>query len=443
MFITRKCLSRRTMLKGTGVALALPLLDAMIPAGAAWAQSADQGAAKPRVRMGFVYFPHGAVMRNWVPQQTGTEFEFSPILKPLTPYKPYVTVVSGLRNKGGESSDPHGIMAGTWLSCVGPKDRDGTGDRGVTADQLAARHIGQDTALPSLEVAGEGGGSACAAGVASCGFGSTTAFRTPTQSLPMETNPRKVFYQMFGQGDTSEERVALLEESGSVLDYVRQASAGLQRKLGGADRAAVSDYLDSIREVERRVQKMSANSKSLAGLPNAPLGIPEDFTELLDVHFEMIALAWQTDQTRIASFMIAKEISMRTYNMVGVSDAFHPLSHHQNDPVKLERLTRIQAYHTERFAKFIKRLAGMKEGNATVLDQSIVLFGSNMSNSDLHNNDPLPSVVLGKGGGSIKGGQHLHYPQDTPHANLLLTLLQRAKVPVQSLGNSTGTFAEV
>ena len=431
------------MLKGAGVALALPLLDAMLPAGTARGQSADRGAAQPKVRMGFVYFPHGAVLRNWVPQQSGAEFEFSPILKPLAAYKPYVTVVSGLRNKGGESSDPHGIMAGTWLSCVGPKDRDGSGDRGVTADQLAARHIGQDTALPSLEVAGEGGGSACAAGVASCGFGSTTAFRTPTQSLPMETNPRKVFYQMFGQGDTSEERVALLEESGSVLDYVANASAGLQRKLGDADRAAVSDYLDSIREVERRVQKMSANSKSLASLPDAPLGIPEDFTELLDVHFEMIALAWQTDQTRIASFMIAKEVSMRTYNMVGVSDAFHPLSHHQNDPAKLERLTRIQAYHTERFAKFIKRLAAMKEGNATVLDQSIILFGSNMSNSDLHNNDPLPSVVLGKGGGRIKGGQHLHYPQDTPHANLLLTLLQRANVPVQSLGNSTGTFAEV
>jgi uncharacterized protein DUF1552 len=439
MFITRKSLSRRTVLKGAGVALALPLLDAMIPAATALAQTA----AKPRVRMGFVYFPHGAVMKNWVPEKTGADFEFSPILKPLAPYKPYVTVVSGLRNKGGESSDPHGIMAGTWLSCVGPKDRDGTGDRGVTADQLAARHIGQDTALPSLEVAGEGGGSACAAGVASCGFGGSTAFRTPYQSLPMETNPRKVFYQMFGQGDTSEERVALLEESGSVLDYVTQASDSLKRKLGESDQAAVSDYMDSIREVERRVQKMAANSKSLSNLPNAPLGIPEDFTELLDVHFEMIALAWQTDQTRIASFMIAKEVSMRTYNMVGVPDAFHPLSHHQNDPAKLERLTRIQSYHTERFAKFAKRLAGMKEGNGTVLDQSIVLFGSNMSNSDLHNNDPLPSVVLGKGGGAIKGGQHLHYPQDTPHANLLLTLLQRAGVPVQTLGNSTGTLAEV
>jgi hypothetical protein len=439
MFNTRKFISRRTVLRGAGVALALPLLDAMVPASTALAATA----AKAKPRMGFIYFPHGAVMANWVPKQTGTDFEMSPILKPLAAYKSHMTVVTGLRNKGGESSDPHGIMAGTWLSCVLPKDRDGTGERGITADQLAARHIGQDTALPSLEIAGEGGGSACAAGVASCGFGASTAFRTPFQALPMETNPRKVFYQMFGQGDTSEERAALLEQSGSVLDYVAESSKSLQRKIGDADRAALSDYLESIREVERRMQKMTASSGSLSKLPDAPLGIPDDFTELLDVLFEMVALAWQTDQTRIASFMIAKEISMRTYPNLGVSDAFHPLSHHQNDPAKLERLTRIQVYHTERFAKFVKRIAGMKDGEGTVLDQSIVLFGSNMSNSDLHNNDPLPSVVLGRGCGKIKGGQHLHFAQDTPHANLLLTLLQRGGVPLQALGNSTGTFAEV
>ncbi|MEJ1964150.1 MAG: DUF1552 domain-containing protein [Gammaproteobacteria bacterium] len=439
MFITRKHISRRTLLRGAGAVIALPLLDAMIPASTALAQTA----AKAKPRMGFIYFPHGAVQAAWIPKATGTDFEMSPILKPLAPYKQYATVVSGLRNKGGESSDPHGIMAGTWLSCVLPKDRDGTGDRGVTADQLAARAIGQETAIPSLEIAGEGGGSACAAGVASCGFGSTVAFRTPSQALPMETNPRKVFYGMFGQGDTADERLTLLDESGSVLDYVMESSNSLQRRLGAADRSSLTDYLDSVREVERRVQKMSVSAKGLSGLPNAPVGVPEDFTELLDVLFEMIALAWQTDQTRISTFMIAKEVSMRTYNMVNVSDAFHPLSHHQNDPAKIERLVRIQTYHTERFAKFVKRLQGMKEGESTVLDQSIILFGSNMSNSDLHNNDPLPSVVLGKGCGKIKGGQHLHYPQDTPHANLLLTLLQRAGVPVNTLGNSNGTFAEV
>src|SRR5687767_4151975 len=228
MFNTRKHISRRTVLRGAGAAIALPLLDAMIPASTVLAATA----AAPKTRMGFIYFPHGAVQDAWVPKATGTAFEMSPILKPLTAYKPYVTVVTGLRNKGGESSDPHGIMAGTWLSCVGPRDREGGGDRGVTADQIAARHIGQGTAIPSLEIAGEGGGSACAAGVASCGFGGTTSFRTPSQSLPMETNPRKVFYGMFGQGDTADERAALLDESGSVLDYVMESSASLQKRLG-------------------------------------------------------------------------------------------------------------------------------------------------------------------------------------------------------------------
>jgi hypothetical protein len=439
MFITRKHLSRRTLLKGAGAAVALPLLDAMVPASTALAQTA----AAPKTRMGFIYFPHGAVQAAWTPKGTGKDFEFSPILKPLEPFRDYVTVVTGLRNKGGESSDPHGIMAGTWLSCVLPKDRTGNDDRGVSADQLAARAIGQGTAIPSLEIAGEGGGSACAAGVASCGFGSSTSFRTPYQALPMETNPRKVFYGMFGQGDTQAERTQLLDESGSVLDYVMQSSASLQKRLGAADRTSLNDYLDSVREVERRVQKMTASAQGLSNLPAAPVGVPEDFTELLDVLFEMIALAWQTDQTRIASFMMSKEVSMRTYNMIGVSDAFHPLSHHQNDPAKIERLVKIQNYHTQRFAKFVKRLQGMKEGESNVLDQSIILFGSNMSNSDLHNNDPLPSAIVGRGAGRIKGNQHLHYPQDTPHANLLVTLLQRGGVKVDALGNSTGTFSEV
>ncbi|MFO7276070.1 MAG: DUF1552 domain-containing protein [Pseudomonadota bacterium] len=440
MFNTKKFISRRTVLRGAGAAIALPLLDAMIPASTALAKTA----AAPKPRMGFIYFPHGAVMDAWMPKQTGPGFEFSPILKPLEPFRSYVTVVSGLRNKEGESSDPHGIIAGTWLSCVNPRNPDRGGDRGVTADQIAARHIGQDTPLPSLEIAGEGGGgTACATGVESCGFGATVSFRTPNQPLPMETNPRKVFYQLFGQGDTAEERMSLLEQSGSVLDYVLESSANLQRKLGPADRSALNDYLESVREVERRVQKLAANADKLQSLPDAPLGVPDDFTELLDVHFEMIALAWQTDQTRVASYMLAKEVSMRTYNMIGVSDAFHPLSHHQNDPAKLEKLVRIQRYHTERFAKFIKRLSEMKEPAGSVLDQSIILFGSNMSNSDLHNLDPLPSVVLGHGCGTIKGGQALKYPQDTPHANLLLTLLNRAGVPIETFGNSTGTFAEV
>jgi hypothetical protein len=439
MFITRKHLSRRTVLRGAGAAIALPLLDAMIPAATALAATA----AAPRPRLGFVYFPHGAVMNRWTPAQTGKAFELPQILQPLESHKAYATVVSGLRNKGGESSDPHGIISGTWLSCVGPSDGDRAGDRGITVDQLAARHIGQDTALPSIELSGESiGGVTCAPGVG-CGFASTVSFRTPTQPLPMEHNPRKVFYQLFGQGDTDEERRQIVRETGSILDHVRDKAQRLERDLGPADRAMLTDYLDSVREIERRIGKMSASGGGSAALPDAPLGVPEDFGEQLKVMFELMALAWQADKARVVSFMMAKEVSMRTYNQIGVPDAFHPLSHHQNDPAKLDRLAKIQTWHTTQFATFVKRLREIRDGDGSLLDHVMVLYGSNMSNSDLHNNDPLPAVVLGRGAGRIKGGQHLHYAQDTPHANLLLTLLERAGIPVTSIGNSTGLLTEI
>ena len=437
MFITKKHLSRRTVLRGLGASISLPLLDAMIPASTALAQTA----AQPRPRMGFVYFPHGAVMKSWSPQQVGSDFTISPILKPLDPFRSHMTIVSGLRNKGGESSDPHGIMAGTWLSCQGIKGREG--DKGVTADQIAARRFGLDTPMPSLELTGEGGNATCGQGATGCGFGSTVSFRTPTQPLPMEDNPRKVFYQMFGQGDTNQERREILDETGSLLDYVRDEGARLQRRIGAADRARVNDYLESVREVERRVQKLATSDSAKIELPNAPQGVPDDFGQHLDLLFDMIALSWQSNMTRVSSMMLAKEVSMRTYPNLQITEAFHPLSHHQNDPDKIERLVHIQNWHTQVFAKFIKKLSVMPDGDGTMLDHSIILYGSNMSNSDLHNNDPLPNVVMGKAYGRIKGGQHLKYAQDTPHANLLLTLLDRAGIAPPSLGNSTGTFAEV
>jgi Protein of unknown function (DUF1552) len=439
MFITRKHLSRRALLTGAGVAISLPLLDAMIPAATALAAIP----AVPKSRIAFVYFPHGAVMDRWQPQEVGTQFEFPQILKPLDPFKSYTTVVTGLRNKEAESSDPHGIIAGTWLSCVGPKDRDGKGDRGMTADQLAARAIGQETPLPSIELAGESaGGVACAPGVG-CGFASTVAFRTPSQPLPMENNPRKVFYQLFGQGDTDKERAEIVQETGSILDHVMEKAHRMSGELGPGDRAALADYLDSVREIERRIQKMRDAGASQTHLPDAPSGEKEDFGEQLKVMFELMTLAWQTDKSRVITFMMAKEVSMRTYNQIGVSDAFHPLSHHQNDPSKLDRLAKIQTYHTKMFAGLLQRLQQVKDGNGSLLDNSVILYGSNMSNSDKHNNDPLPSAVLGRACGHIKGGQHLHYPQDTPHANLLLTLLDRANVHMPALGNSTGLLQEI
>jgi hypothetical protein len=427
MFLTKKHLSRRTVLRGAGAAIALPLLDAMIPAHTALANTA----AAPKTRLGFVYFPHGAVMQDWTPKQTGRDFEFTRILEPLAPLREYVTVVSGCRNKGGENgTDPHGNMELSWLSCIGPNNRDPASERGVTADQIAVRHIGQDTPLPSLELCTEPGGY------------SSLCYRTPVQQMPMEGNPRRTFYQLFGQGDTNEARRSILKKTGSLLDYVREETASLNGELDASDRAIVNDYLDSVREIERRVQKLQA-SKDMSNLPDAPLGAPDDFTELLDVQFEMMALAWQTDQTRVITFRMVNEVTMRVYSFLNLTEAFHPLSHHGNDPEKFEKLVRVQSYHTGRMAKFVNRLKSIKDGDGTLLDNAVILFGSNMSNSDTHNNDPLPSAIIGRGAGSIKGGQHLKYPQDTPHANLLVTVLQRAGVPTEKLADSTGMLSEI
>jgi hypothetical protein len=427
MFLTRKHLSRRTVLKGVGVSLALPLLDAMIPARTALAQTA--AAAAPR--LGFIYFPHGALQDQWEPSVIGRDFDMPFILEPLKPFREYVTVVSGLRNKGGESGSPHGITEETWLNCVNPRLRNPKTGVGVTVDQIAARHLGKDTPLPSLELCGEPGG--------------VISFRTPEQALPMESNPRKAFLSMFGQGDTAEERQAILKTTNSLLDYVRESTASLNRSLDVADRARVNDYLDSVREVEVRVKKLQDSAELRGGLPDSPLGPPEDFGELLGVQFEMMALSWQTNRTRVTSLKMVEEASMRTYPNLGVHEAFHPTSHWGGFPDRVANLRLIQNYHTAIFAKFIQRLKEMPEGNGNVLDQSIILFGSNMANSDAHNNDPLPQALIGRGGG-VKGGQHLKFKQDTPHANLLVTMLDRAGVPAkefEKFADSTGPFSEI
>ena len=427
MFLFKKHLSRRQVLKGAGATIALPLLDAMVPAGTALAQTAAaQGA-----RLGFVYFPHGALEDEWTPKQTGRDFDFQYILKPLEAHRDYVTVVTGLRNRGGESSSPHGIVEETWLTAVAPRQRNARTGVGMSVDQIAAKHLGQGTPLPSLELCGEPGGM--------------ISFRTPTQALPMESNPRKAFYAMFGQGDTKEEREAILSTTGSLLDYVRESTATLNSKLDASDRAKVNEYLDSVREIEKRVQKLEENAKSLGELPGAPLGPPEDFGELLDIQFEMVALSFQTNRTRVATLKMVEEASMRTYPNLDVHEAFHPTSHWGGFPDRIANLRKIQNYHTAVFAKFVKRLHEMREGNASVLDNAIILFGSNMANSDAHNNDPLPQALIGRGGG-VKGNQHLHYPQDTPHANILVTMLHKAGVPgqeIEKFADTTGPFSEV
>src|SRR5262245_22542144 len=428
MYLSRKHISRRAVLKGVGATIALPLLDAMSPAATVWAKTA--GGAAPR-RFAFVGFPHGAIMDQWSPAQTGSAYDMSPILQPLTPYRQHLTIVSGLRNKPAETPEPHGYIESTWLSCVKPWDHGVAGpDAGVTADQLIARHIGQDTRLPSLELT-------------TALQGARLSWRTPTQSLPQEANPRAVFQKLFGQGDTDEERAAILKETGSILDRVKGQASRLQAGLGVQDRVVVVDYLDSVREIERRVQMASQPSDVVLEIPDAPVGIPNDLNEHFKLMFDLMALAFQADITRVITFTLDREASMRTYSNLGVAEAFHPLSHHGNNPDKQAKLVQIQRYHTEVFAKFVDRLSKAKEANGTVLDHSTILFGSNMSNSDKHNNDPLPSAILGHAHGKIKGGQHLKYPQDSRFADLLVTLFDRNNIPVEKLGDSGGLFSEV
>jgi hypothetical protein len=428
MHLFRKHISRRTILKGVGASIALPLLDAMNPAATAWAATPAGSAPK---RFAFIGFPHGAIMDRWSPAQTGRDYQMSTILEPLAPFREYLTVVSGLRNKPGETPEPHAYIESTWLNCVKPWEHGVTNaDAGVTADQLAARHIGQDTRLPSLELT-------------TSQQGARLAWRTPTQPLPQEGNPRAVFQKLFGQGDTDKERAAILHETGSILDRVKGQAARLQTSLGIHDRVVVSDYLDSVREIERRVQMAEKADMTSLEIPDAPAGTPTDITEHFKLMFDLMALAFQADITRVMTFSMDHEASMRTYTNLGIAEGFHPLSHHGNNPQKQDKLVQIQTFHTLVFSKFVERLAKAQEAGGSVLDHSTILFGSNMSNSDKHNNDPLPAAILGHAHGRIKGGQHLKYPQDSRFADLLVTLFDRNNIPVEKLGDSGGIFSEI
>jgi hypothetical protein len=439
MFITKKFLNRRTVLRGAGAMIALPLLDAMIPAATALASTA----AKPLVKLGFVYFPHGAIMEKWTPEKEGTDFELTPILEPLKPFQKQLTIVSGLGNRPGESQAVHAIVPATWLSCVHPKQGQDP-NMAMTADQIAARYIGQETPLPSLEIATEapGGGGACDRDYG-CNYSGTISFRTATTPLPMEYSPHKLFQRLFGRGDTPEERKELVEEQASILDMVQQDASDLQRKLGARDRAMLNDYLDTVRELERRIQKTRAQDLSHLKLPNVPVGNPDSFDQTMNLMYDMAALAYQANLTRVMNMMVAAEVSGRTYNNIGVPDAFHAVSHHANDPVKKDKLVKIQNYHTKVLAKFLTKLQNTPDGDGSLFDHSIILYGSNMSNSDRHNQFPLPTAFIGGGCGKMKGGRHLRYPDHTPLANALLTMLDRAGVPVEKLGDSTQKFAEV
>jgi Protein of unknown function (DUF1552) len=445
MFITKKHISRRTVLKGTGVSLALPFLDAMVPAGTALAQTA----AVPKMRAGFFYLPHGAIMYNtshgpamdkWTSSGSGADFKLSPILSSLEPYKKYVSSFGNLENAASAGS-VHTLNPATWLSATRPDTGGPRAHMATTLDQVIAKFISQDTPLPSLEVASETIVQTAAGGGGSY---TTLSFRDAESPLPMEYNPRKVFLQLFGEGDTPEERASIHRQTNSILDLILDRTKKLQGELGNSDRATLDGYLESVREIERRAQKAAAKNLSSMKIPDAPVGELEDFAEQVKLMFDLLALAYQADLTRVASYIMVAEGTNRTYNHIGVPDAFHPVSHHANDLERLNKLVKIQTWHVEKFAEFLAKIAATPDGEGTLLDHSIFMYGSNMSNSDLHNNYPEPNIVVGGGNGKMKlGGQHIVLPERTPIANLHLTLLQKVGLERDKFGDSTGTIAEV
>ena len=447
MFLTRKHLSRRTVLKGAGVTLALPLLDAMIPAATALAQTA----AVPKMRMGFFYIPHGAIMGNtvhgpqmdrWTPAGAGADFKLSPILASLEPHKKYVTSFGNLQNNamvGGV----HSLAPATWLSGMKP-DRGSRGaSMSTTLDQVVAKQIGQNTTLPSLEVAAETTQQAAACSGSACFYNTTLSFRDAHSPLPMEHNPRKVFIQLFGEGDTPQERTAISDQTRSLLDRVRDRINAMRRDLSAGDRVILDNYVETVREIERRVQLASSRDLSGISVPEAPIGELNQFGSQVDLLFDLIALAYQADLTRVASYIMVAEGTNRTYNHIGVSDSFHPVSHHANDLSRIEKLVKIQTWHVERFAAFVKKLSAIPDGDGSLLDHSMFLYGSNMSNSDRHNGHPLPTILVGGGNGALKGSQHIDLREPTPLANLHLTILDKINAKQDSFGDSTGLIAGV
>ena len=444
MFITKKHLSRRTALRGLGVSVALPLLDAMIPAATALAATA----AAPKTRVGFFYLPHGAIMDNtplgkevdaWTPSGEGTSFTLNKIMKPLDKYKQQLISFANLENAASAGS-VHTINPATWLSAVRPDTSESGAHMATTLDQVIAAKLGQDTSLPSMELASETTIQSASGG----GYYSTTlAFRNDHTPLPMEYNPRKVFLQLFGEGDTEAERALIARQSGSILDLISERTKALRNEVGASDKRVMDSYLETIREIERRLEKAKARDLSSIKLPDAPPGELDVFGDQVNMMFDLLAVAYQANLTRVATYMQVGEGTARAYTHLGVSDGFHAVSHHANMPDRLVKLTNIQTWHMQQFARFLDRLAATPDGDGSLLDHSLFMYGSNMSNSDRHNNYPLPIILVGGASGKLKGGKHIVPAEHTPVANLHLTVLNMLGIPQEKFANSTGVLAGV
>src|SRR5215469_1975292 len=428
MFLTKRSLSRRTLLRGMGAAVALPLLDSMSPA-------ATPAANVPK-RFGAIFVPLGERPGYWTPKQTGADFEFSPILKPLEPFRNQLTVISELC----DPLDGHAVTVAAWLSGSIPK-RTIAEDvhAGTTIDQVIAKQIGQDTVFPSLELATEdftGYIGGCDPAY-SCAYMNTLSWKTPTEPLPMEINPRVVFERMFGRPGTAAQRAEQMRTDASVLDSLQEEVSDLESDLGPKDRARMNDYLENVREIERRIQRAEKQSASDVNVPDAPIGIPEWFEDHVSLQFDLLALAYEADLTRVFTFMMSRDASQRVYPNIGITEPHHSMSHHGNDPAKIANLVKLNTYHVGLFGKFLKKLSDTPDGDGSLLDHSLILYGSGMSESNTHSRIDVPSLLCG-GTAALKANRHIKMPKETPLANLMVSLGQKFGVEIEKFGISNG-----
>ena len=446
MIVTKKSVSRRSVLRGAGAAIALPLLDAMAPALTAFQKTA----ASPVRRLGVVYHPNGVVYESWLPRGVGSEFELSRVLAPLAPLRNRLVVVTGLHDQQaealGDGAGDHSRASGSYLTGVHIKKSDSQVLNGISMDQIAAKRFEGETQLSSLQLTADDNSlvGSCDTGY-SCAYSNTLSWLTPTLPLTSENDPRVIFERLFGSSDSTDRnvRATRLQQDRSILDSITDRVHALQRRLGPADKTKVNDYLESLRAVERQIQKAEEQSSRELPEVDRPVGVPGTFDEHVALLYDLQVLAYQCDLTRVITFMYGREQSARTYPQLGVPDPHHQITHHANDPEKLEKCTKIQVHHVTLFASYLEKLQNISDGDGSLLDSMVILFGSGLSNSDRHTHGPLPTVVVGGRSSSIKGGRHLLYPEGTPLTNLHITLLDKVGVPVDRFGDSTGKFAEL
>jgi Protein of unknown function (DUF1552) len=442
MFITQKHLSRRTVLRGAGAALSLPLLDSMVPALSAGTTGA------PVRRFGVFYVPNGMSMPYWFPKTEGPLKEMPATLKSLAELKDRVLLMGGLADQPAnlvKAAGDHARSAGTFLTCVPFKSSTTSEMFGsVSMDQIAAKEFAKETQLSSIELGIESNAmvGSCDGG-GSCAFTNTIAWNTPKTPLPLENDPRAVFERLFGTVGSTDRaaRMARIQRDRSILDYLSGRMGRLVNVVGPQDKAKIGEYLDSVRDIERRIQMAETQNTRELPVLDQPVGTPGDYAQHAKLMMDLLALAYQTDMTRISTFMLAREVSAHAYPEIGVSDSHHPLSHHQDEPAKLERLHKINEYHFQQFAYLVKKLAAMKEGDGTMLDHTLFLYGTGISDSNTHFHDDLPIALIAGEKTGIKGGRYIRHPKGTPLANLHVTILESLGVPVETFGDSTGKLS--